>query len=193
MPPAEGRRRMDAAQLRGLRQALALDHRLGVSEPFLLLAQMRHRRSGQRVERAPAALAAEPQQPVRAAPADDLAAGAMGAALAVDPLNARRSKRVLRRLPRRFRRTSSFFRSAAAPSAFVSACTASPVAPRSCPQSPTAKPKSPQPASNHSSTRPSLTKTTDNAIRATYTDTSPASPTDIKRSQAAAPSLSGKV
>ena len=33
MPPAEGGGRMDAAQFRGLRQALALDHSLGVSEP----------------------------------------------------------------------------------------------------------------------------------------------------------------
>jgi hypothetical protein len=95
MPPAEGRRRMNAAQLRGLSQALALDHRARVSRPFLLLAQMRHRRFGQRIERAPATLAAEPQQPVRAAPADDLSASAMGATLAFHSLNARRSKRVL--------------------------------------------------------------------------------------------------
>ena len=55
----------------------SLDHRLGVSEPLLLLAQMRHGRSGQGVERASATLAAESQQPVRAAPADDLATRAM--------------------------------------------------------------------------------------------------------------------
>jgi hypothetical protein len=40
--------RVAAAQLRGLGQALALDHRPGVIEPFLLLAQMRHRRLGRR-------------------------------------------------------------------------------------------------------------------------------------------------
>jgi hypothetical protein len=57
MPPAEGGRRMDAAQLSGLGQALALDHRLGVIEATLLLAQMPHRRFAQRLERAPAALA----------------------------------------------------------------------------------------------------------------------------------------
>ena len=89
---------MDAAQFRGLRQALALDHRLGVSEPLLLLAQMRHGRSGQGVERASATLAAESQQPVPAAPADDLATRAMRAAPAFHPLNACRSKRVLRPL-----------------------------------------------------------------------------------------------
>ncbi len=88
MPPAEGGGRMDAAQFRGLGQAHALDHRLGVIEPTLLLAQMRHRRFGQRVERAPATLAPKPQQPLRAAPADDLSAGAMRATLTLDPLDA---------------------------------------------------------------------------------------------------------
>ena len=113
MPPAEGGGRMDAAQFSGLRQAHALDHRLGVIEPALLLAQMGHRRPGQGVERASAALAAEPQQPVRAAPADDLAAGTMGAALAFHPLNARRSKRVLAPAPlAAFARRSSCLRSA---------------------------------------------------------------------------------
>ena len=85
---------MDAAERRGLRQALALDHRTRVIKPLLLLAQMRHRRLGQRVEGAPATLAAEPQKPVRAAPTDDLAARAMGTALSRDALDARRSKRV---------------------------------------------------------------------------------------------------
>ncbi len=60
--------RMHAAQFSGLHQTLALDHRPGVIEPTLLLAQMRHRRFGQRVERAPATLAAEPQKTVRTAP-----------------------------------------------------------------------------------------------------------------------------
>ena len=95
MPPAEGRRRMNAAQLGGLRQAPAFDHRSGMIEPTLLLAQMRHGRFGQRVERASATLAAEPQQPVGAAPTDDLAAGAMRAASAFHPLMARHSKRIL--------------------------------------------------------------------------------------------------
>jgi hypothetical protein len=86
---------MNPAKFSGLRQAFALDHRARVIEPLLLLAQMRHRRFRQRIEGAPAALAAEPQKPVRPAPADDLAAGAMGTTLALHPLNARRSKRVL--------------------------------------------------------------------------------------------------
>jgi hypothetical protein len=68
MAPAEGRRRMNAAQLRGLGQALA------------------HRRPGQGVEGASAALAAELQQPMRAAPANNLAPRAMRAASAFRPL-----------------------------------------------------------------------------------------------------------
>src|ERR1700722_9528944 len=95
MPPAEGRRRMDAAERRSLRQALAFDHRSGVIEPAVLLAQMRHGRLGQRVERAPATLAAKPQKAMRAPPADDLAARAVRAALGLDPLVTGCSKRVL--------------------------------------------------------------------------------------------------
>src|SRR6202042_152009 len=95
MSPAERRRRMNAAQLRGLGQALALDHRPGVIEPFLLLAQMRHRRLGQRIEGAPTALAAKPQKSVRAAPTDDLASRAMRTALSRDALVTGRSQRVL--------------------------------------------------------------------------------------------------
>src|ERR1700734_4492559 len=95
MPPAKGGGRMDAAEFCGLRQAHALDHRLGVIEPALLLAQVRHGRFGQPIERASATLAAKPQQPLRAAPAEHLSAGAMRATLAFHPLNARRSKRVL--------------------------------------------------------------------------------------------------
>ncbi len=49
----------------GLRHAGSLDHRLGVVEPLLLLAQPRHRRLRQGVERAPAALAAERQPSAR--------------------------------------------------------------------------------------------------------------------------------
>src|ERR1700723_4077561 len=95
MTPAEGRRRMDAAERRGLRQAFSLDHRPGVIKPFFLLAQMRHWRLGQRIEGAPAPLAAKPQKPMRAAPADDLAARAMGTTLSRHALDAGRSERVL--------------------------------------------------------------------------------------------------
>ena len=63
MPLAEGRRRMNAAERRGLRQPLALDHRSGVIEPALLLAQMRQRRLGQGVEGASATLAANRKRP----------------------------------------------------------------------------------------------------------------------------------
>jgi hypothetical protein len=130
MSPAEGRRRMNAAERCGLRQALAFDHRSGVIEPALLLAQMRHRRFGQRVEGAPAALAAKPQKAVRAAPADDLAARAMRTALGLDALIAGRSKRVLagaapdaflRTTPRQTRR----LRIPSFPFAASSACNAS--------------------------------------------------------------------
>src|SRR5271163_2272233 len=95
MTPAEGRRRMDPAERRGLGQAFALDHRPSVIKPFFLLAQMRHWRLGQRIEGAPATLAAKSQKPMRAAPADDLAARAMGTALSRDALDAGRSERVL--------------------------------------------------------------------------------------------------
>ena len=95
MPPAKSRRRMNAAKLGGLRQTLARDHRPGVIGPALLLAQMRHRRLGERVERAPATLAAKPQQPVRAAPADDRSARAMRTALAFHPLPTGGPKRIL--------------------------------------------------------------------------------------------------
>jgi hypothetical protein len=95
MTPTKRRRRMDSAERRGLRQALALDHRARVIEPAVLLAQMRHRRPGQRIEGAPAALAAKPQKPMRAAPADDFAARAMGTPLSRHALDAGRSERVL--------------------------------------------------------------------------------------------------
>ena len=95
MSPAERRRRMHPAKLGRLGQAFAFDHRPGVVEPTLPFVQMRHRRLGERIEGAPAALAAEPQQPVRATPADDLAAGAVRTSLSLDPLKTRRSKRVL--------------------------------------------------------------------------------------------------
>src|ERR1700690_2019091 len=94
MTPAEGRGWMDSAERRGLRQAFALDHRARMIKPFFLLAQMRHRRLGQRVEGASATLAAKPQKPMRTAPADDLAARAMRTALSRDALDAGRSERV---------------------------------------------------------------------------------------------------
>src|SRR5271167_247910 len=131
MPPAKRRRRMNAAELGCLRQAFALDHRSGVIEPAVLLAQMRHRRLGQSVERAPAALAAKPQKAMRAAPADDFSARAMGTALAFHTLMAGRSKRVLatvtlRRLgPLRLRRNPEPER-ASWPSARLSASKAAP-------------------------------------------------------------------
>src|ERR1700719_3277079 len=131
MPPAEGRRRMDAAERRSLRQALAFDHRSGVIEPAFLLAQMRHGRLGQRVERAPAALAAKPQKAVRAAPADDFSARAMWAALGLDALVTGCSKRVLSApAPRRLARPASGETSEperpSPPSALLSASNASP-------------------------------------------------------------------
>src|SRR5579863_2957928 len=95
MPPAERRGRMNAAQRRGLGQALAFDHCPGVIEPLLLLAQMRHRRFGQRVERAPAGLATVPQKSIRTAPADDLATRAMWTPLSRDALHPARAQRVL--------------------------------------------------------------------------------------------------
>ena len=95
MTPTKRRRRMDSAERRGLGQALALDHRARVIEPAVLLAQMRHRRLGQRIEGAPAALAAKPQKPMRAAPANDFAASAMGTPLSRHALDAGRSERVL--------------------------------------------------------------------------------------------------
>ena len=168
MPPAERGGRMDAAQFRGLRQALALDHRLGVSEPLLLLAQMRHGRSGQGVERASATLAAESQQPVRAAPADDLATRAMRAArlstrstLVVPSAS---SVRLARRFPGEGATESS---GAAAPSpAFASASTASPRCSALRPAIAASQPGNPEPASITSSTRRDITETIDNAIRA---------------------------
>jgi hypothetical protein len=62
MAPENRRRGRGAAQLSGLGQTFVLDHRLGVIEPALLLAQIRHRGPGQRVEWAPAALAAKSQK-----------------------------------------------------------------------------------------------------------------------------------
>ena len=150
MPPAERRRWMDAAEFRGLRQTHALDHRLGVIQPLLLLAQMRHRRLGQSVERAPASFAAISQKPVRTTPADDLAARAMRTALTLDPLDAGRSERILAPLACRFhpgrRIGGGLLNRRQRPS----------VAPRSSPKSPTAKPKNPQTSSNQSSIQTSL-------------------------------------
>ena len=76
--PAERRAGMDIAALGGLRHAGSLDHRLGVIEPALLFAQSRHRRLGQGVEGAPAALAAIARHSVRPAPGDDVPPAAVG-------------------------------------------------------------------------------------------------------------------
>ena len=92
--PAKGGRRMNAAKLCGLRQASAFEHRPGVVEPALPLAQARHRRLGQRVEGSPAALAAKPGEPVRPSPGDDLSPCAMRTSTAFHPLMAACSKRV---------------------------------------------------------------------------------------------------
>ena len=149
MTPAEGRRRMDPAERRGLGQAFALDHRPSVIKPFFLLAQMRHWRLGQRIEGAPAALAAKPQKPMRAAPADNLAARAMGTARA-----ATRSTLVVPSASSWRLRLPPFFAEAPASPQPRSPSQAPPsppsVGPRSSPKSPTAKPQNPQPSSNRS-------------------------------------------
>ena len=95
MTPTKRRRWMDSAEFRGLRQALALDHRARVIEPlsFLRRCAIGVLVSALNVRRQ--ALAAKPQKPIRAAPADDFAARAMGTALSRHPLDAGRSERVL--------------------------------------------------------------------------------------------------
>ena len=92
--PAKGGRRMNAAEICGLRQASAFDHRLGVVDPEFPLAQARDRRFGQRVEGSPAALAAEPGEPVRPSPGDDLSPCAMRTTPTLHPLMAACSKQV---------------------------------------------------------------------------------------------------
>ena len=103
--PAERRGRVDAAALCGLGEAGSLEHRLGVVEPLLLLAQPRHRRLRQGVEGAPAALAAIARQTVRPSPGDDVPARAMGTTPAFDlawpisPSASSRTRRSKRALP----------------------------------------------------------------------------------------------
>ena len=140
---------MNAAQLRGLGQALALDHRPGVIKPFLLLAQMRHRRLGQRIEGAPTAFAAKPQKSVRAAPTDDLASPAMRTSLSRDTLDAGRSQRVLlaATLAGLLRGTSPSARTALA---FSSAAIASVRCPSSIPEIADSQAVKSQPSSNPS-------------------------------------------
>ena len=65
MPPAIGGGRMDAAAFGRLGEANAVDHRLRLVEPAILLAQPGHPRPGRGVEGAPACLAAIPRQAVR--------------------------------------------------------------------------------------------------------------------------------
>ena len=84
MPPAIGRGRMDTAAFGRLGQADAVDHRLRLVEPAILLAQPGHPRPGRGVEGAPARLAAIPRQAVRPTPADNVIGAAMRAAEALD-------------------------------------------------------------------------------------------------------------
>ena len=90
-----GCRWVNAAEFGGLRQALALDHRSGVIEPFLFLAQMRH--MGVLVR----ALNVRPQllQRYRKSPCERpqpmISRPAMQAASALDALMAGGSKRIL--------------------------------------------------------------------------------------------------
>ena len=93
MPPAKGCARVDAAKFGGLHQAFAFDHRLGMVEPTVLLSQPRHRRLGERVGRASAALAAKPRQTVRRSPGNNFAP-AVRAALGFHALKALPSERV---------------------------------------------------------------------------------------------------
>src|SRR5271166_4998300 len=69
---------MALVALRGLGEAGSLEHRLGVAEPSLLLAQPRHRRLGQRVEGARERSGALSLQELRASPSDDVPARAAG-------------------------------------------------------------------------------------------------------------------
>ena len=101
MPPAKRRRRMHPAKLGRLGQAFALNHRPGVVEPTLPFVQMRHRRLGERIEGAPATLAAEPRKPMRASPGDDRSSRAMRTALARHPLMAARSQSIRTTIPLR--------------------------------------------------------------------------------------------
>ena len=101
MPPAKRRRRMHSAKLGRPGQAFALDHRPSVVEPTLPFVQMRHRRLGERIEGAPAALAAEPRKPMRASPGDDRSSCAMGTALARHALMAARPQSIRTTTPLR--------------------------------------------------------------------------------------------
>ena len=150
MTPTKRRRRIDSAERRGLRQALALDHRARVIEPAVLLAQMRHRRPGQRIEGAPAALAAKPQKPMRAAPADDFAARAMGTPLSRHALDAGRSERVLMAAALAALLGGSCSRAPYSRSPSQAQPSPPGAGPRSSPKSPTAKPQNLQPSSNRS-------------------------------------------
>ena len=94
MAPAKRRRRMHPAKLSRLGQAFAFDHRPGVVEQTLPFVQMRHRRLGERIEGAPASLAAEPRKPMRASRRDERSSRAMGTALVRHPLMAARSQSI---------------------------------------------------------------------------------------------------
>jgi hypothetical protein len=101
MPPAKGRRRMNAAKLGGFREGSAFDHGAGMVEPTVLLAQPRQRRLGQRVDGPAAAFAAEPRKTVRPSPGDGLPSRAVRTALSAHPLMAACSERVRPRAPLR--------------------------------------------------------------------------------------------
>jgi hypothetical protein len=141
---------MDAAQLSGLGQALALDHRLGVIEATLLLAQMPHRRFAQRLERAPAALAVGTATARPSGPNQRISRLAQcgrpwlstRSTLAVPSASSRRAALAA------FARRGSSSQSNSPSVRLRQRLKRLPPLVRSCRQSATANPKSPQPASN---------------------------------------------
>jgi len=107
MSPAKSRGVMDVATLGRLGHARAVDHRLGVLQPFFLLVQPRHRRLRQAVEGLAATLAPIARQAIRSSPPDDLMRLAMRTSRDLDPAMNDRSDRLgLRRFrvrpPERF-------------------------------------------------------------------------------------------
>ena len=94
MSPAIGGGRVDAAALSRLGEADALDQRLRLVEPAILLAQPSHPRPGRGVEGAPARLAAISRQTVRPAPTDKFIGAAVRATETLDLALADRRQRV---------------------------------------------------------------------------------------------------
>ena len=150
MPPAERGGRMDAAQFRGLRQALALDQCRGLCEPLLHLAQMRDGRSGQALYVRPQLLQrngnspSERPQPTISRPRN---AGSPGFPLAQRSSFQARPPSAGASLSRA--RRPLIFRHGGASPAFASASTASPIFFAHRLASPSGNPESPEPASNH--------------------------------------------